>query len=29
MKDKINVAVVGLNFGFEFAVCYKNHPMVG
>jgi predicted dehydrogenase len=29
MSEKINVAVVGLNFGANFAACYKFHPMVG
>jgi predicted dehydrogenase len=29
MVKKLNVAVVGLNFGANFAVCYKFHPLVG
>jgi predicted dehydrogenase len=26
---KLNVAAAGLNFGANFAVCYKFHPLVG
>jgi predicted dehydrogenase len=29
MSEKLNVAVVGLNFGANFVNCYKFHPQVG